>query len=150
MPAAPINQAHIACEPIGDNNPEVLVMEFLSPELAGPIQARELAEQLDSLIRPGLPHNFVIDFANARSLGSTPFGEIARFVRRAGRVRVCNLGSMIRLGASLIGLDDQVEFYPSRRQAIRAARRDWRRGEEDTVDYPDARGLEWLEGSIRA
>jgi anti-anti-sigma regulatory factor len=150
MHAAPITQAHIACEAIGEHNPEVLVIEFLSPEIVGPIQARELAEQLDSLIRPGLPHQFVIDFANARSLGSTAFGEIARFVRRAGRVRVCNLGDILRLGASLIGLDDQVEFSPSRNQAIRAARKDWRRGEEDTVDYPDRRGMERLEGSIRA
>jgi anti-anti-sigma regulatory factor len=149
MPTAPITEAHIACEAIGEHNPEVLVIEFLSPEIAGPVQARELAEQLDSLIRPGLPHNFVIDFANARSLGSTAFGEIAHFVRRAGRLRVCNLRSMIRLGASLIGLDDQVEFSPTRQQAIRAARRDWRRGEEDTVDYPDVRSRGRLEGSIQ-
>jgi anti-anti-sigma regulatory factor len=150
MPAASITQAHIACEAIGENNPEVLVIEFLSPDIAGPVQARDLAEQLDSLIRPGLPHNFVIDFARARSLGSTAFGEIAHFVRRAGRVRVCNLGRMIRLGASLIGLDDQVEFSPSRPQAIRAARRDWRRGEEDTVDYPDVRSWGRRQESIRA
>src|SRR5262249_33612247 len=107
MLAAPITQAHIACEAIGDNHPEVLVIEFLSPEIAGPIQGRELAEELDSLIRPGLPHNFVIDFANARSLGSTAFAAIADFVRRAGLVRLCNLDGILRLGASLIGLDEQ-------------------------------------------
>jgi hypothetical protein len=96
-----------------------------------------------------MPHNFVIDFANARSLGSTAFGEIATFIRRAGRVRVCNLGNFLQLGASLIGLDDLVEVADGREQAIRAARRDWRRGEEDTVDYPDSSCLGRLAGSIR-
>lgn len=141
MTAAPITHVHIACEAIGGDDAEVLVIEFLSSEIVGPVQAEELAEQLDSLIQPGLPHNFVIDFSNVRSLGSTVFAEIAQFVRRAGRVRLCNLDDILRLGASLIGLDDQVEFSPSRAQAIRDARQDWRRGEEDTVDYPTLANL---------
>jgi anti-sigma B factor antagonist len=136
MSTTTMTGAHIACEPIGEDETEVLVIEFLSPEICGPLYGRELGAQLDSLIRPGAPRNFVIDFSNVRSLGSTAFGEIADFVRRVGRVRVCHLDPMLRLGASLIGLDDWVEFCDSRRQAIRAARRDWRRGEEDTVDYP--------------
>jgi anti-anti-sigma regulatory factor len=136
-------RAHIAYETIGDASPEVVVIEFLSEELAGSVQAYELAEQLDSLIRPEFPRNFVIDFANVRTLGSTAFSEIADFVRRVGRVRVCNLDDILRLGASLIGLDVRVEFAESRREAIRAARRDWRRGEEDTVDYP-ASANPWL------
>jgi anti-anti-sigma regulatory factor len=150
MAATPITYAHIAYQAIAEDHPEVLVIEFLSPEIAGPIQARELGEQLDSLIRPGFPHNFIIDFANARSLGSTAFAEIAHFVRRAGRVRFCNLDTMLRLGASLIGLDDLVEFSPSRAQAIRSARRDWRRGEEDTVDYPDVPSPETVEEAVGA
>lgn len=150
MSTMPITQAYIAYDVIGDDKPEVLVIEFLSHEVAGPLQAQELAEQLESLIGPGLPHNYVIDFANARSLGSTAFAEIADFVRRAGRVRVCNLNGMLRLGASLIGLESLVEFAPSREQAIRAARRDWRRGEEDTVDYPESLSVETLERLVRA
>src|SRR5690349_8109042 len=114
MSATTMAQFHIAYETVGDDKPEVVVIEFLSPEIAGPHQAQELAEQLDSLMRPDLPRNFVIDFAYTRSLGSTAFGEIASFVRRAGRVRVCNLGATLRLGASLIGLDDWVEFVGSR------------------------------------
>lgn len=129
---------HIACEFIGEDRPEVAVIEFLSPEICGPLRAGELGAQLDSLIRPDVPRNYVIDFSNVRSLGSTAFGEIANFVRRVGRVRVCHLDHMLRLGASLIGLDDWVIFADGRQQAIRAARRDWRRGEEDTVDYPGA------------
>jgi anti-anti-sigma regulatory factor len=136
MYTAPLNQSHIAFETIGDPKPEVVVIEFLSHEIAGPFHSHELAEQLDSLIRPDLPRNYVIDFAHVRSLGSTAFGEIADFVRRVGRVRVCNLDDILRLGASLIGLEDWVEFADSRQRAIRAARRDWRRGDEDTVDYP--------------
>lgn len=144
MTTATIAHAHIACEVVGEDNPEVLIIEFLSSEIVGPIQAEELADQLDSLIQPGLPHNFVIDFSNARSLGSTAFAEIARFARRAGRVRICNLDDILSLGASLIGLDEQVEFSPNRAQAIRDARQDWRRGEEDTVDYPDSGRLKSL------
>ena len=88
--------AHIAYEPIDEEKPELLVIEFLSHEIAGPHHARELGEQLDSLIRPEVPRNFVIDFANVRSLGSTAFGEIADFVRRVGRVRVCNLDNTLQ------------------------------------------------------
>src|SRR6185312_824745 len=141
MSAEPFTQSHIAYDAIGDDRPEVVVIEFLSHEIPGPHQAHELAEQLDSLIRPDLPRNYVIDFAHVRGLGSTAFAEIADFVRRAGRVRFCNLDHILRLGASLIGLDDWVEFTDSRQRAIRAARRDWMRGEEDTVDYPESVGV---------
>jgi hypothetical protein len=89
-----------------------------------------------------LPRNFVIDFDNAWSLGSTAFAEIAGFVRRVGCVRLCNLDDTLQLGAALIGLEGQVQFYESRQAAIRAAQRDAQRGEEDTVDYPDL-GREW-------
>jgi anti-anti-sigma regulatory factor len=140
MFAPPVTESYIAYETIGDDRPEVVVIEFLTHDIAGPHQAYELAEQLNSLIRSDLPRNFVIDFANAQALGSTAFGEIANFVRRAGRVRVCNLGHFLRLGASLIGLDDWVIFADGRQQAIRAARRDWKRGEEDTIDYPGSEG----------
>src|SRR5262249_5768559 len=119
-------------------NPEVVAIEFLSHEIAGPMHARELREKLNSLIRAELPKNFVFDFAGVRSLGSTAFSEIANFVRRVGPVRVCNLAFNLRLGAALIGLDERVEFAESRQAAIRAARKDARRGEEDTVDYPSA------------
>ncbi len=141
MTTETITHSHIAYDTVGDYKVEVVVIEFLSHDLPGPLQAQELGEQLDSLIRPDLPRNFVIDFANVRTLGSTAFGEIADFVRRVGRVRVCNLDEILQLGACLIGLDDWVEFAETRSQAIRAARQDWRRGEEDTVDYPGTVGL---------
>jgi anti-anti-sigma regulatory factor len=137
MSAIATVQAHIAYELIDDDAPQVVVIEFLSHEFGSPAHAIELGEQINSLIRPELPRNYVIDFAKVRGLGSTAFGEIANFVRRAGRVRVCNLDDTLRLGAALIGLDDWVEFSDSRSAAIRAAIRDARRGEEDTVDYPE-------------
>jgi anti-anti-sigma regulatory factor len=140
MSSSTTTQAHIAYELIEDKEPEVVVIEFLSHDIPGPLHALELKEQLASLIRPELPRNYVIDFRNVRALGSTAFGEIAEFVRRVGRVRVCNLDYTLRLGASLIGLDGRVEFCDSRHAAIREARRDWKRGEEDTVDYPDEAG----------
>jgi anti-anti-sigma regulatory factor len=129
--------AHIAYELIDDQNPEVVVIEFLSPEICGSLLAAELGEQLDALIRSELPQNFVIDFAKVRSLGSTAFGEIADFVRRAGRVRFCNLDWTLELGAALIGIGDRVDLLQSRSAAIRAARGTSSRSEEeDTVDFP--------------
>jgi anti-anti-sigma regulatory factor len=129
-------QAHIAYELIDDNAPEVVVVEFLSPEITSSVHALELGEQLNSLIQADLPRNYVIDFAKVRSMGSTAFGEIANFVRRVGRVRVCHLAHNLQLGATLIGLDDWVEFAESRKSAIRDAIEDARRGEQETVDYP--------------
>jgi len=73
--------AHIACESIGTDKPELVVIEFLSPEICSPVHAREFGAQLDSLSRPDVPQNFVIDFTNVRSIGSTAFCEIADFVR---------------------------------------------------------------------
>ena len=133
-------QAHIAYELVVDNAPEVVVVEFLSPEITSSVHALELGEQLNSLIQADLPRNYVIDFAKVRSLGSTAFGEFANFVRRVGRVRVCHLGDNLRLGAALIGLDDCVEFAESRKAAIREAIEDARRGEQETVDYPQMVG----------
>ena len=129
-------QAHIAYELIDDHDPEIVVLEFLSPEIVSFSQARELGEQLDSLIGPGLPQNFVIDFGNVRLLGSTAYGEIVQFARKAGRLVICNLKDDLRLGAALIGLDDFVEFAADRRSAINLARRAAMRDPEDTVDYP--------------
>jgi anti-anti-sigma regulatory factor len=129
-------QAHIAYELMDDTNPEVVAIELLSQEIVGPVQARELGEQLDSLIRPGLAQNFVIDFGNVRSLGSTAFGEIVTFAQKVGRLYVCNMQKNLRLGAALIGLDDWAEYATNRRVAINGARRAAKPGEEDTVDYP--------------
>ncbi len=136
MLTATATHAHIAYELIDDDDAEVVVIEFVSRELVGALHAEELAEQLDALVYTDLPRNFVIDFNNVCSLGSTAFAAIAGFVRRACRVRLCNLDATLRLGAALTGLEGRVEFFDSRKAAIRAAQRDARRGEEDTVDYP--------------
>jgi anti-anti-sigma regulatory factor len=136
-------QAHIAYELIDDNNPEVVVIQFLSHEIADPWTARALGEQLHSLIRPDLPQNFVIDFDNVRSLGSSAFGEIASFIREVGWVWICNLQDHLRLGASLIGLDDCADLTESRKSAITKAQYAARHHEEDTVDYPAS----WLESN---
>jgi anti-anti-sigma regulatory factor len=129
-------QAHIAYELIDEHHPEVTVIEFLSRDLAGPLQSQELREQFDSLIQSGVPRNIVIDFGNARTLGSSVFAAIARFVRQLERVRVCNISHTLRLGASLTGLEDSVQFAESRESAIRDARSDARPGHDETADYP--------------
>jgi anti-sigma B factor antagonist len=118
--------AHIAYELVDETEPKVVVIEFLSRAIADPSHARELGDQLRSLIRPDLPRQYVIDFKGVRTLGSTSFGEIASFVRdvrqAGGQVKVCGLDPMVRLGATLIGLDDRVEFAASRQAAIDACR----------------------------
>ena len=83
MSATATSQAHIAYELINDKEPGVVVIEFLSHEVASSLHSRELGEQLQSLIGTELPQNFVIDFANVRSLGNTAFGEIVSFAREA-------------------------------------------------------------------
>jgi anti-anti-sigma regulatory factor len=137
-------QAHIAYDLIDDTSPGVVAVEFQSHEIAGPLQAHELGEQLDSLIRPDLPGNFVIDFGNVRSLGSTAFNEIVSFAHKVRRLYVCGMDGNLRLGAALIGLDDCAEFAANRRSAINAARRYAMRAEDDTVDYPGSR-IEFIE-----
>src|SRR6516165_3754626 len=122
MSVASTTQAHIDYELIDGWEPKVVVIGFLSPAISDPVHAHELGEQLDSLICSELPLNFVIDFKNADSLGSTAFGEIRAFARRArwwgGCVRVCNLHDSLQFGAALIGLDEHAEFAASRQSAI--------------------------------
>jgi anti-anti-sigma regulatory factor len=129
-------QAHIAYELIDCTNQHVVVIDFLTDDITSPVRARELGEQLDSLIQRHWVRYFVIDFANVRSLGSTAFGEIVSFVRKATRVWVCNLDDGLRLGASLVGLDDCARFVASRRVAIGEALGTPRLDEDDTADYP--------------
>lgn len=133
-------QAHIDYELVDGWEPTVVVIGFVSRTISDPVHAHELGEQLDSLIRAELPLNFVIDFKNVESLGSTAFGEICAFARRVrwwgGSVRICNLHDSLQLGAALIGLEDHAEFAPSRQSAIHEARKSARRGEVDAVYYP--------------
>jgi anti-anti-sigma regulatory factor len=129
-------QAHIAYEVIDDTDPGAVVIEFLSHEIAGPSLARELGEQLESLIRPDLPQSFVLDFGKVRALGSTAFGEVVSFAHKVGGLHVCNMGDQLQLGAALIGLDECAEFAANRRAAINGARRDAIHCAEETVDYP--------------
>ena len=91
MSTATAIQAHIAYDLIEGSNHEVVIIDFASHEIASPAHARELGEQLESLIRPRSLQYFVIDFAAVRSLGNTAFSELVSFVRKAMPVWVCNL-----------------------------------------------------------
>jgi anti-anti-sigma regulatory factor len=95
-----------------------------------------LGEQLESLIGTELPQNFVIDFANVKSFGSTAFGEIVSFARKVNYLCVCNMQDHLRLGASLRGLDEFADTAANRRVAVNEARRAAMHGQLDTVDYP--------------
>jgi anti-anti-sigma regulatory factor len=136
MTASATVQRHIAYELIDEYKPQVTVIEFLSRDLLGPNQAQELHEQLESLIWAGVPRNFVIDFGNARALGSSAFAVIANFVRKYGHVRACNISHGLQLGAALTGLENWVQFAEDRDAVIREAIRDARRGQDETEDYP--------------
>jgi anti-anti-sigma regulatory factor len=129
-------QTHIAYELLDDRHPHVVVVTFLSHEIAGPTQAHELREQLESLIRPELPHCFVIDFGNVRAFGSTAFGEIVAFAQKVGGLSVCNMRSSLRFGAAMIGLERYASPVSDRSAAIDDARKRAARGEADTGDYP--------------
>jgi hypothetical protein len=136
MTASAQVQLHIAYELMDEEKPEVTVIEFVSRDVVGPNQAQELREQLESLIWADVPKTFVIDFANARALGSSAFAVIAGFIRQVGYVRVCNLSHGLMLGATLIGLEDWVPLEEGRGSAIREARRAARHGQDETEDYP--------------
>ena len=137
MSTATTIDAHIAYELIEDTNYQVVVIEFLSHDITSPTHARELREQLHSLLRSQPPQYFVIDCAEVRSLGSTAFGEIANFVHKARPVWVCNLDNTLRLGAALVGLDNWARFAANRRSAIEEAERTARWDEENPVHSPD-------------
>jgi anti-anti-sigma regulatory factor len=129
-------QAHIAYELIEDDKHQVVIIEFLNHDLTSPHHAHELGRQLDSLIRREPPQYFIIDCAGVKAFGSTAFSEIVSFVHKARPVWVCNLDGSLRLGASLVGLDNWAKFAATRRAAVTEAERTARWDEEDTVDYP--------------
>ena len=134
MSVAAAMEAHIAYELIDDTNPDVVAIEFLHEEIVAPEEARELGQQLNSLVSPELPHEFVLDFGNVQALGSTAFDEIAAFARKVGRLYLCNIPENLRLGSDLIGQDDCACFAANRQVAIDQARFAARHGEEETRD----------------
>ena len=134
MSTATTIHAHIAYELIEGANHHVLIIEFLSPEIGTSGHARELGEQLHSLIRSQPRQYFVIDCAGVRSLGSTAFSEIASFVHDAKSVWICNLDNKLRVGAAFVGIDTWAKFAVNRLAAIEEAERAARWDEEDSVD----------------
>jgi anti-anti-sigma regulatory factor len=129
-------QPHITYELIDGVRYQVVVIELLSRDITTSVHARELGDQLQSLIRPQPTQYFVVDCSVVRALGSSAFSEILSFVQKARPVWFCNLDDTLRLGASMIGLDNWARFAANRRAAIVEAERTARWDEEDTVDYP--------------
>jgi anti-anti-sigma factor len=133
-------QAHIGYELLDQRQPNVVVVDFLSRTISDPTHSHELGEQLDWLIRPELPLNYIIDLKNVRSMGSTAFGELCAFARRVGwwggKVRVCELHPSLQLGAALIGLEQYAEFFPTRQAAIQEARKSAKQREDETMGIP--------------
>jgi hypothetical protein len=136
MTTATAVSAHIAYDLIEDTNHQVVIIKFLSHDITSRAHALELGEQLDSMIRPRPLQYFVIDCAGVLTLGNMAFAEIVSFARKASLVWVCNLDDRLRLGASLVGLDDCANFAASRRAAIDEAERTAQTAGEETADYP--------------
>jgi anti-anti-sigma regulatory factor len=139
MATATMNEPHIAYELIEDSEHQVVVIKFLSDEVNSPARARELGEQLQSLIRRPAHQYFVLDCAGVRSLGSTAFNEILSFVRSAQPVWICNLDNSLRLGAAMVGLENWARFAANGRAAVTEAQRTAKWDQEDPVDCPVAR-----------
>ena len=114
--------AHIAYDFNDDMHPQMVIVEFITHAIADPTHAAELGQQLDLLVRPDLPHQFVLDFEDVRSFSSTAFGALISFmfkVRQAGgQVAICNMDEFVRFGADTIHLGNYVEFAADRQSAI--------------------------------
>jgi anti-anti-sigma regulatory factor len=114
--------AHIAYELIEEQNPKVVLIEFLSQTIADPTLAAQLGQQLGSLVRPDLPKQFVIDFTKVKTFSSTSFGALVSFILKVreagGRVKICNMDDFVRFGADVIRMGDFSEFASDRKTAI--------------------------------
>jgi anti-anti-sigma factor len=114
--------AHIAYDFNDDMHPQMVIVEFITHAIADPTHAAELGQQLDLLVRPDLPHQFVLDFEDVRSFSSTAFGALISFifkVRQAGgQVAICNMDEFVRFGADVIHLGNYAEFAADRQSAI--------------------------------
>lgn len=102
---------HIARDVVDDAQ----IVEITTPAISDPTVAGELKQQLFSLIEPGKPLNFVIDFKYVRLFSSTGFGAVMAFVlevkKHGGQLRTCNMDEFIRFGADVIRLGDQAEYH---------------------------------------
>jgi anti-anti-sigma factor len=124
-PAEPvIGQAHIAFDLNDERYPRVVIVEFLSRAFADPTHAAELGQQLNMLIRPDLPKQFVLDFEDVRSFSSTAFGALISFILKVrhagGKVAICNMDEFVRFGADVIRVGDYAHFADDPQLAINA------------------------------
>lgn len=91
------------------------IVEISTPSIADPKVASELKEQLFSLLQPGDPMNFVLDFKYVKMFSSTAFGAVMAFIqevrKRGGQVRTCNMDEFVRFGADVIRMGDFAEFH---------------------------------------
>jgi anti-anti-sigma regulatory factor len=91
---------------------DVAVVEVMVVELNQPAFAAEFGAELQSLLAAKASDRFLIDFKRCRYMSSTAFGALFRFIKDAGaagvRVAVCGLAEPLKLGASLLMLDQYV------------------------------------------
>jgi anti-anti-sigma regulatory factor len=136
MSLATTEQIHITSEVVEKTNSQVVIIQFLTHEITSAVDARDLGDQLESLIQPHSRRYYVLDFAGVRAMSSTALGELVTFVRVAKPVWICNLDPTLRLGACLIGLENWARFAADRRAAINLAEWTAQWDDEDTVDFP--------------
>jgi anti-anti-sigma factor len=114
--------ALISFEIIDEDYPQLVIVEFLSHAIADPSHAAELDHQLDLLIRPEFPKQFVLDFQNVRLMSSSAFGALVSFIRKVrqegGQVKICGMSEFVRFGADVIRIGDYAEFTTDKTSAI--------------------------------
>jgi anti-anti-sigma regulatory factor len=114
--------AHFHFELIDEADPELVLVEIQTHSITDPTHSAELSHQLDLLIRPEFPKQFVLDFHKVRLFCSTAFGAVFSFVRKVkgagGRVKICGMDEFVRFGADVIRLGEYAEFADSRDSAL--------------------------------
>lgn len=112
--------AHIGYERV--EHPHATIVSFLSHSIANPTQAQELGSQLAMLVPPDATPTFVLDFKDVRTFSSTAFGALVSFVfkvrKAGGRVVICNMADVIRMGADIIRLGDYAPIVADRGAAL--------------------------------
>jgi stage II sporulation protein AA (anti-sigma F factor antagonist) len=103
---------------------EVILVEIRTKTIQGLALALELSDELARVTAQDWAKQLLVDFRRTRYLSSSGFAVLFKLVKqftaRGGRIKLCNLGPELRLGAGIIGLERVVEIYDSEAAALAA------------------------------
>ena len=102
---------------------DVAVVEIRTRDLQGPMLAQELGTELALVTSQEWARRLLVDFRGVTYLSSTGFAALFKLVTRAkveGReVKLCGMGTGVRLGAEIVGLQKLVEIHDDEAAALR-------------------------------